>query len=97
MHPVIKIGDELNIDGRQSAYKTFDIVLFKRSANLIVHYVWRNQMAANSTLITRSLDDIYSDEEPVAKNEVVGKVTNFSLGPVLKLKIIVLCILTGNF
>lgn len=97
MHPLIKIGDMLNVDGRQSTYNTFDIVLFKRSARLVVHYVWRNQLEVNNTLITRNLGDIYSDEEPVAKSEVVGKVTNFTFGPGLKFKIVVLCIITGNF
>ena len=96
MHPLIKIGDTLTIDGQQLAYKTFDIVLFKRSANLVVHYVWRNQLEINNTLITRSLDDIYTDEEPVSKNEIVGKVTNFSFGVPLKAKIVILCILTGK-
>lgn len=97
MHPLIKIGDMLKVDGQQSTFTAFDIVLFKRSTKLVVHYVWRNQLEVNNTLITRSLEDIYSDEEPVAKEEVVGKVTNFSFGLALKLKIIVLCILTGNY
>lgn len=97
MHPLIKIGDMLTVDGQQSSYRTFDIVLFKRSANLVVHYVWRNQLQINNTLITRSLNDIYSDEEPIAKNEIVGKVTNFNFGIPLKAKIVILCILTGNF
>lgn len=87
----------LKVDGRQLTYNTFDIVLFKRSANLVVHYVWRNQIEANNTLITRSLADIYSDEEPVTKDEIVGKVTNFNFGPLLKIKIVTLCLMTGNF
>lgn len=96
MHPLIKAGDMLTVTEQQETYEIFDVVLFKRSAKLVVHYIWRNQVKRNNTFITRSLENIYSDEEPVVKDEIVGKVTNFKIGMLLKLKIMALCILTGN-
>ena len=96
MNPLIKVGDTLTVSAQQEYYRTFDVVLFKRSANLVVHYIWRDQLETNSSFITRSLKNIYFDEEPVAKDEIVGKVINYRIGMLLKLKIIILCILTGN-
>ena len=97
MSPLIKIGDMLIVSAQQETYETFDVVLFKRSSKLVVHYIWRNQLERNNTFITRSFENIYSDEEPVAKDEIVGKVTNFKIGLLVKLKILTLCILTGKF
>ena len=91
MTPLIKISDSLKVVSENKNYKIFDIIVFKRSSDLVVHYVWRNQIEFNQTVITRSLKNIYSDEEPIHKNEIIGQVTNFEIGPLLKYKILFLC------
>ena len=96
MSPLIKINDTLNITDQLMNYNTFDIIIFKRSTKLVVHYIWRNQIEFNQTVITRSLKNIYYDEEPVKKNEIVGLVTNFKIRPLLKFKLLALCYIRGS-
>ena len=95
MTPLIKIQDTLTVDRVAGDLRTFDIIVFKRSSNLVVHYIWKDRLAFNNTLITRSLKNIYTDEEPVYKNELVGLVTNFKMNSLLKFKILILCLLKG--
>ncbi|MGZ3691275.1 MAG: hypothetical protein ACXVAX_07215 [Pseudobdellovibrio sp.] len=86
MFPVIKIGDELSFN-KKEVYNIFDIILFKRHGDLIVHFVWRDQMNFNNTLITRSLKNFNQDEEPVKIEEVLGTVDNFKIPFLTKIKI----------
>ena len=80
MHPLIKINDKLIFESVPfEQLKIFDIVIFKRRENLTVHFIWRNQIKYNQTIITRSLKNIYCDEEPVLLTEILGRVTNFKL------------------
>lgn len=97
MHPLIKIGQLLTLAPRKPAYKTFDMIVFRRGSNLVVHYVWRDQSARNNTVVTRSLKNIYSDEEPVGLDEIVGEVCDVRCGTFLRLKIVFQCLLTGNY
>lgn len=87
MTPVIPIGSLLNITTDLSNIKTFDIILFKKSTYLVVHFVWKNQMNYNGTIITRSLKQFSLDEEPVSKDQIIGQVTNFSISNLVKFKI----------
>lgn len=96
MSPLIKVNDTLNVAEQIINYNTFDIIIFNRSAKLVVHYIWRNQIEFNQTVITRSLKNIYQDEEPVKKNQIVGIVTNFKIGPLLKFKLLALCYIRGS-
>lgn len=91
MSPLIKINEFLKISNENKDYRPFDIIIFKRSSKLVVHYIWRNQIAFNQTVITRSLKKIYFDEEPVHQNDIIGLVTNFKIGPLLKYKILIFC------
>jgi signal peptidase I len=78
MHPIIKINDNLIFESvAAKELKIFDIILFKRHQNLVVHFIWRNQIKHNQTIITRSLKSIYLDEEPILATEILGRVTNF--------------------
>ena len=90
MSPLIKIHDELSVLKKDN-YSTFDIILFKRNDKLIVHYVWRNQLAHNNTVITRSLKNIFVDEEPVSLDEILGLVINFKIGFLTRLIIYLRC------
>lgn len=96
MAPIIQIGDTLEIVSKLDSIKTFDIILFKRNGHLVVHFVWRNQIKYNSTLITRSLENFFEDEEPIEIKSVVGLVTNFKISRFLKIKIFFLNILKGT-
>lgn len=97
MAPLIKINESLSLTDHQQLLNTFDIIVFRRSGNYVVHYVWRNQISFNHTVITRSLKNIFTDEEPVRQTEILGRVTNFKISTFLKIKILVLCLLTGKF
>lgn len=96
MHPLIKIDDELQLVPDLNGLKVLDIVLFKREKNLVVHFVWRNQLNFNSTVITRCLKNPYVDETPVDKSLILGRVSNFRIGFYLKLKLVILNILKGT-
>lgn len=91
MMPLIKIDGLLTVVKKTENYKIFDIIIFKRSSKLIVHYIWRNQVEFNQTIITRSLKNIYVDEEPVHKNEIIGVVENYRIGLISKIRIIIFC------
>lgn len=97
MAPLIKINSTLKIANKNINYKIFDIIVFKRSSDLVVHYVWRNQIEFDQTVITRSLKNIYLDEEPIHQSEIIGQVTNFKIGPFLKFKILFLCFISRAF
>ena len=96
MEPVIKIDHELDIVSDLSELQVFDIILFVRTEKLFVHFVWRNQILYNKTVITRSLKNIYFDEEPVPFNQIVGRVTNFKLSFFYKIKIFFLSFIRGK-
>lgn len=96
MHPLIKIDNELHFVSDLKGLSVLDIVLFKREENLVVHFVWRNQINFNSTVITRSLKNPFVDEVPVEKPMILGRVTNFKIGFFLALKLFVLNILKGT-
>lgn len=96
MYPIIRIGDELLTEPVSAPLDTFDIILFKRYNKLVVHYVWRNQKNFNNTVVTRSLNNIYVDEEPVSYLEILGKVSNYKISFFKKIKIKLLCILRGQ-
>lgn len=96
MNPVIRIGDELITKKITGDLNTFDIILFKRHNKLVVHYVWRNQKNFNNTVTTRSLQNIYLDEEPVSYSDIMGKVSNYKLSIFKKIKIILLCLIRGS-
>lgn len=96
MHPIIRIGDELSTENITADLNTFDIILFKRHDKLVVHYVWRNQKDFNNTVITRSLQNIYHDEEPVSYEDLLGKISNYKLSSYIKIKILCLCFLRGR-
>lgn len=96
MYPLIKIGDELHFVSDLKGLNVLDIVLFKREEKLVVHFVWRNQIKFNSTVITRSLKNPFTDEAPVHKTLIVGQVTNFRIGFFLSLRIFIINILRGT-
>ena len=90
MAPLISIGDEL-LYKKSNTYHTFDIILFARHSKLVTHFVWRNQLDFNKSIITRSLKDFYTDEEPVLESEILGVVENFKISIFTRIKIIYLC------
>ena len=96
MAPVININDELKIDSNWDKLSPLDIILFNRDKCLVVHFIWRNQLHLNSTLITRSLKNFYNDEPPVDVTSVIGRVTNFNIPFYLKVKIVFLNFIFGN-
>lgn len=80
MYPLIKINDKLVFESvAVDQLKIFDIIIFKRHEKLVVHFIWRNQIRHNQTIITRCLKNIYLDEEPILATEILGRVTNFKL------------------
>ena len=95
MHPTIRIGDELSIENIVVDINRFDIILFKRHNNLVVHYIWRNQKKFNNTVVTRSIEKIYFDEEPVNYSDIIGKVSNYKLSSFVKIKILLFCFIRG--
>lgn len=95
MHPVIKINDLLQLEPAQNSLKRFDIILFKRNSVLVTHYIWKNQIAFNNSLITRSLKNIYRDEEPVNLSEIVGVVSNYQIPALVRFKVLALCFFKG--
>jgi len=96
MSPIIKVGDELSVLPLNNNIKRFDILLFKRNSTLVVHYVWKNQITFNKSFITRSLKNIYLDEEPVELEQIIGSVQNFKINSWLKFKVILFCFLRGS-
>lgn len=96
MHPIIRVGDQLSIEGSPENFNMFDIVLFKRHNKLVVHYVWRDQKDFNNTVATRSIKNIFLDEEPVKYSDIVGKVSNYKLSLGKKIKILLFCFVRGR-
>lgn len=97
MSPVIKVNDLLHLESFGNELKQFDIILFKRNSVLVAHYVWKNQISFNNTIVTRSLSNIYEDEEPVDLIEIIGKISNFKIPTYLRFKILIFCFLKGKF
>lgn len=88
MHPLIKINDELQVTSNKGDLRPFDIILFKRENRLIVHFIWRNQIKYNQTVITRSLKAEYNDEAPVHLSEIIGRIENYKFSFFQKIKFI---------
>ena len=96
MIPAINIGDILIVAPLNFNIRRFDILLFKRNATLVVHYVWKNQTSFNNSIVTRSLKNIYWDEEPVEISQILGSVQNYKINSWIKFKILFLCFITGS-
>lgn len=95
MLPLINIGDELTIK-KDNQYTLFDIVVYSKNSKLIAHFVWRNQISFNQTLITRSLKDFYTDDEPVEESAILGVVTNYKISILTRIKILFLCLMRSK-
>lgn len=96
MFPLIRLGDELEVGPLIYKLNTFDIVLFKKEEKLIVHFVWRNQISHNGTVITRSLKNIFEDEEPISADQILGFILNFKIGTLKRIKIFTLNLFLGK-
>lgn len=98
MIPLIPIGSELHLTQEaHSSLRPFDIIVFRRESRLVAHYIWRNQVAYNGTVITRCLKKKFSDEAPVHQNEILGLVKNYKITPASKVWILFLNLISGKF
>ena len=88
MKPLIEVGETLEMQPHENEFHTFDLIVFQQFDRLVCHYVWRNQVDFNNTLVTRSLQDIFTDEVPIPLNQVLGIVKAKKISLLTKLKIL---------
>lgn len=81
MEPLLKIEEKISAVPVTKKIEVFDLIVFWRDGRLFCHYVWRNQISFNKTVITRSFKNLYSDEKPVESRYILaiisGKKINF--------------------
>lgn len=94
MTPVLHIDDEVQFS-KQDTYRLFDIIIFNRNSILTCHFVWRSNFHS-ALYTTRSLKNYFADEPPVHYNDILGKVSNYNLNNLTKLKILALNIFRGT-
>ncbi len=88
MSPLIPVGAIITIRkiNENESLKKYDILLFKNGQRLVCHYFWReNQLFDKGFIITRSIKNM-TEDLPFSKTQVLGVVTNFKIGPWLKIK-----------
>lgn len=96
MMPLLKVGDHLQLTEKSRNLKIFDVIVFNRQQKLLVHYVWKNQLDFNNSVITRSLKNPYQNEEPVLYSEIAGIIHLPAFSVWLKTKVILKCLIAGK-
>ena len=90
MSPLISIGDLLEIEeiNEQTNLRKFDILVFKLDNKLICHYFWHeNKVISSGEIITKSLKN-HEEDLPFKRSDIIGRVTNFKIGPIIKIKLL---------
>ena len=94
MQPIIKIGDEIEIQPiKFNELKRFDIILFYNAHKPVCHFFWCINGINKNEFLTRSLKQPKFNDLPTPKNSLVGKVTNFKISLYYRIKITILNIL----
>ena len=88
MEPLIPIGSELQLEKVSLLnLKRFDIVVFEDGNKYTCHYIWHiNESVDLGAIITRNLKGDY--DEPFHVEKVLGKVVNFKIPFLLKVKLL---------
>lgn len=88
MEPILKTGDIVKIYPLTQPPRIFDVVVFKNNLQLNCHFVWRNQLDFNNTLVTRSLKEPGLDEVPINMTEILGWVPDAKISLIMKFRLI---------
>lgn len=89
MEPLLKINETVSIVPAVKSFDVFDLIVFWRDGKLFCHYIWRNQISFNKTIVTRSFKSLYSDEKPVEIQYVLGSVEGKKISFLAKLFILI--------
>lgn len=86
MHPLIKIGDIIQVEAISlEQLEKFDIIVFYQNEMLVCHFVWHKSRFGNQDeVITKSL--IGGEDLPIKKELILGRVKNFKLSLIDKIK-----------
>lgn len=88
MEPFLKIEEKIYTIPVTKDFEVFDLIVFWRDGKLICHFVWRNQISFNKTVVTRSFKNIYLDEKPVESRYILGFISNKKISFFTKIVIV---------
>jgi len=88
MQPLLKIDETVTVIPFEKKCEIFDLIVFWRNDKLFCHYMWRDQISFNNSVITRSLKEPYSDEKPVERIHILGTIKDKKIRLVTKLLIL---------
>lgn len=94
MEPLIKNSAKVVVKkmSKIEELQRFDVVVFGQEDRLICHYFWKvnkhfSSSIDNPVIITRPLNPMIGYDHPISFNEIVGKVSNFKISRILKIRI----------
>jgi len=88
MYPCLKIGDQIEVAPLTRPLKTFDIIVYLSENRFICHYVWKNQIDFDNTIVTRSIKNSNSDEIPLPFSNILGQVNERRISLLLRFTIL---------
>lgn len=96
MLPCLRVGEIIQVVPLKKEFKTFDLVVFFYQKKFICHYVWRNQISFNGTIVTRSLKESRLDEAPHPISNLLGSVQGKSIPVLTRFRILIVNLLSGS-
>ena len=93
MIPILKVNDIVTVTKLDRTMNVFDVIVYFFGDQIRCHYLWRNQLDFNDSIVTRSLQDIYHDETPIPKKHILGILPKVKIPALTKFKILLLNIL----
>jgi hypothetical protein len=96
MEPLMKVGQSYYVLPHNNNFKRFEIIVFYQNQRLNCHFVWKNQVLFNSTLVTRSLKHFKIDDFPVFYENILGKIESEKISFFQKVRIIFYNFIAGS-
>jgi len=74
MHPILKVGDIININRFEiNDLKRFDIIVFWQNNQLNCHFLWATkEMNGENIYVTKSIKNPREFDVPIKASEVLG-------------------------
>lgn len=96
MRPCLEVGDFVEVKPLNRDPRPFDLLVYLYKDKFYCHYVWKNQIEFNKTIITRSLKEPMQDEIPHHVGNILGIVTGRKIPSLTRAKIVLSNLISGT-